>query len=175
MRSILDEMNNLAMLKSDEMILKPQRIPIQEVLTLACEGIKDMAHTHDQTLVTAFSNEPLYVRVDVNKMTLAFTNLLNNALRFSPPRTDITVGAIRDDHHVLVWVQDRGRGIPVDELQRIFEEFYQIESPDKRSYGGLGIGLTLARGLIEAQGGRIWAESEGPGGGATFKVLLPAV
>jgi signal transduction histidine kinase len=175
MRSILDEMNNLAMLKSDEMILKPQRIPIQEVLTLACEGIKDIAHTHDQTLVTAFSNEPLYVRVDVNKMTLAFTNLLNNALRFSSPRTDITVGAIRDDHHVLVWVQDRGRGIPVDELQRIFEEFYQIESPDKRSYGGLGIGLTLARGLIEAQGGRIWAESEGLGGGATFKVLLPVV
>jgi signal transduction histidine kinase len=175
MRSILDEMNNLAMLKSDEMILKPQRIPIQEVLTSACEGIKDMAHTHDQRLVTAFSNEPLHVRVDVNKMTLAFTNLLNNALRFSPAGTDITVGAIRDDHHVLVWVQDRGRGIPVDELQRIFEEFYQIESPDKRSYGGLGIGLTLARGLIEAQGGRIWAESEGPGAGSTFKILLPAV
>ena len=76
---------------------------------------------------------------------------------------------------VLVWVQDRGRGIPVDELQKIFEEFYQIESPDKRSYGGLGIGLTLARGLIEAQGGRIWAESDGPGAGSTFKVLLPAV
>ncbi len=175
MRSILDEMNNLAMLKSDEMILKPQKVPIQDVLTSACEGIKDLAHTHDQTLVTAFSNEPLYVRVDVNKMTLAFTNLLNNALRFSPAGTDITVGAIRDDHQVLIWVQDRGRGIPVDQLQRIFEEFYQIESPDKRSYGGLGIGLTLARGLIEAQGGRIWAESDGPGAGSTFKVLLPVV
>ncbi|HEX5836700.1 MAG TPA: GAF domain-containing sensor histidine kinase [Anaerolineales bacterium] len=175
MRSILDEMNNLAMLKSDEMILKPQKIPIQSVLASACEGIKDMAHTHDQRLVTAFSNEPLYVRVDVNKMTLAFSNLLNNALRFSPAGTDITVGAIRDDHQVLIWVQDHGRGIPVDQLQRIFEEFYQIESPDKRSYGGLGIGLTLARGLIEAQGGRIWAESDGPGAGSTFKVLLPVV
>jgi signal transduction histidine kinase len=174
MRSILDEMNNLAMLKSDEMLLKPQRIPIQDVLTSACDGIRELAHTHDQTLVTAFSNEPLVVRVDVNKTTLAFTNLLNNALRFSPPDTDVTVGAIRDDHQVLVWVQDRGRGIPVDQLQRIFEEFYQIETPDKRSYGGLGIGLSIARGLIEAQGGKIWAESDGPGAGSTFKVLLPA-
>jgi signal transduction histidine kinase len=175
MRSILDEMNNLAMLKSDEMILKPQRVPIQDVLTSACEGIRDMAQAHDQKLVTAFSNEPLYVRVDVHKTNLAFTNLLHNALRFSPAGSDITVGAIRDDHQVLVWVQDRGRGIPVDELQRIFEEFYQVEAPDRRSYGGLGIGLTLAKGLIEAQGGRIWAESEGQGAGSTFKVLLPVL
>jgi histidine kinase len=64
-------------------------------------------------------------------------------------------------------------GIPVAELQKIFEEFYQIEAPDMRQYGGLGIGLTIAKGLIEAQGGRIWAESEGLGAGSTFKVILP--
>lgn len=173
MRSILDEMNNLAMLKSDEMIFKPQRIVIQDMLATVCEGIKDIAHTHEQKLVTAFSNEPLYVRVDVHKTALAFTNLLDNALRFSPPGTDITVGAIRDERHVLVWVQDHGLGIPVDQLQRIFEEFYQAEMPDKRQFGGLGIGLTITKGLIEAQGGRIWAESEGAGAGSTFKVLLP--
>mgnify|MGYP000939212541 FL=1 len=72
-----------------------------------------------------------------------------------------------------IWVQDPGIGIPVDKLQKIFEEFYQLEPPNTRHYGGLGIGLTIAKGLIEAQGGRIWAESSGEGRGSTFKVLLP--
>jgi signal transduction histidine kinase len=173
MRSILDEMNNLAMLKSDEMILKPQRIPIQDVLTSASEGIREIAAAHDQRLIFAFPEEPIHVNVDLDKTSLAFTNLLNNAIRFSSKGTDITVGAIRDGRQVLAWIQDQGMGIPVAELQKIFEEFYQIEAPDMRQYGGLGIGLTIAKGLIEAQGGRIWAESEGLGAGSTFKVILP--
>ena len=174
MRSLLDEMNNLAMLKSDEMILKPQRVAIQEVLTSACEGIREFAVTHDQGLIFALPEKPLYVSVDFKKTCLAFTNLLNNAIRFSPQGSDITVGAIQSEEDVLVWVQDRGPGIPADQLQKIFEEFYQIETPTSRHYGGLGMGLTIAQGIIEAQDGQIWAESEGEGAGATFKVLLPA-
>jgi histidine kinase len=80
---------------------------------------------------------------------------------------------MKDRDQVLSWVQDQGIGIPTDQLQRIFEEFYQMEPPNTRHYGGLGIGLTIAKGLIEAQGGTIWAESEGVGKGSTFKVLLP--
>ena len=174
MRSILDEMNNLAMLKSDEMILKPQKIPMQDVLVYACEGIKEIASTHDQKLIFALPEEPFYVNVDIDRTSLAFLNLLNNAIRFSPKGSDITVGTIKDGNQVLAWVQDQGIGIPVDKLQKIFEEFYQIEPPNTRHYGGLGIGLTIAKGIIEAQGGKIWAESEGLGSGATFKVLLPA-
>ena len=174
MRSLLDEMNNLAMLKSDEMILKPQRVPMQDILTYACEGIKDFASSHDQKLIFAFPEHPFYVNVDIDRTAMAFTNLLNNAVRFSPEKSEITVGTIQDDNQVLAWVQDKGIGIPVDQLQKIFDEFYQIEPPNTRHHGGLGIGLTIAKGLIEAQGGRIWAESEGAGAGATFKVLLPA-
>ena len=70
-------------------------------------------------------------------------------------------------------VQDHGIGIPVDKLQKVFEEFYQIEPPNTRRYGGLGIGLTIARGLIEIQGGKISAESEGLSKGTTLKVVLP--
>ena len=173
MRSILDEMNNLAMLKSDEMTLKPQKVVMEDVLAYACEGIKDIASTRKQNLVYAFSEEPLVVNVDIDKMTLAFVNILGNAIRFSPEGSDITVGVTKDGNQVLSWVQDHGIGIPVDKLQKIFEEFYQIEPPNTRHYGGLGIGLTIAKGLIEAHDGKIWAESEGAGMGSTFKVLLP--
>ena len=174
MRSILDEMNNLAMLQSDGMILKPQRVPLQDVLTYACEGIKEIASTRDQKVIFAFPGQPFYVNVDIDKTALAFVNLLDNALRFSPEGSDVVIGTINDGNQVLAWVQDQGLGIPVDKLHKIFEEFYQIEPPNTRHYGGLGIGLSIAKGLIEAQGGKIWAESEGAGAGSTFKVLLPA-
>lgn len=173
MRSILDEMNNLAMLKSDGMKLKPQKIVMQDVLAYACEGIKEIASARDQKLTYAFSEEPFIVDVDLDKTALAFGNILNNAIRFSHPGSTITVGAVKHKNQVLAWVQDQGIGIPPDKLQKIFEEFYQIEPPNTRHYGGLGIGLTIAKGLIEAQGGKIWAESEGLGSGATFKVMLP--
>jgi signal transduction histidine kinase len=174
MRSILDEMNNLAMLKSDKMILKPQKVVMEDILTYACEGIKDIASTRKQNLIYAFSQEPLVVNVDIDKTAMAFVNILGNAIRFSAEGSDITIGVTKDGDQVLSWVQDRGIGIPVDKLQKIFEEFYQIEPPNTRHYGGLGIGLTIAKGLIGAQGGSIWAESEGAGAGSTFKVLLPA-
>lgn len=173
MRSILDEMNNLAMLKSDEMILKPQKVPMEDVLVYACEGISAIASTRKQNLVYDFDEEASMVKVDIDKTAQAFSNILSNALRFSPEGADITIGVRKDDDQVLSWVQDQGIGIPTDKLQKIFEEFYQIEPPNTRHYGGLGIGLTIAKGLIEAHGGRIWAESRGKGTGSIFKVLLP--
>ena len=173
MRSILDEMNNLAMLKSDEMTLKSQKVMIQDVLAYACEGIKEIASTRDQKLTYVFPDEPFNVAVDIDKTSLAFTNILNNAIRFSAPGSEITIGTMKQGNQVLAWVQDQGIGIPADKLQKIFEEFYQIQPPNTRQYGGLGIGLTIAKGLIEAQGGKIWAESEGLEKGSTFKVLLP--
>jgi len=173
MRSILDEMNNLVMLKADEMALKPQKVAMEDILAYACEGIQEIAFTRKQNIVYAFPEEAYIVNVDIDKTALAFGNILGNAIRFSPEGSDITVGVLKDGDQVMAWVQDHGIGIPVDKLQKIFEEFYQIEPVNIRHYGGLGIGLTIAKGLIEAQGGKIWAESDGKGAGSTFKVLLP--
>ncbi len=172
-RSLLNQMNNLTLLQSDEMEMSQERIPIQDVLNSALDEIKYFAAKRDLRLVYAFQDDPIYVNLDLEKTTLAFVNLLNNAIRFSPEESELVVGAIQKGDQVMAWVQDHGIGIPANQLQKIFEEFYQIESPNTRRYSGLGIGLTIAKGLIEAQGGKIWAESEGVGQGSTFKVTLP--
>jgi len=173
MRSLLDQMNNLTLLQTDEMEIRPAKISIQDILNFACDEIKYFAARKNLALVFAFQDDPIYVTVDPEKTTLAIVNLLNNAIRFSPNDSQIVIGAIEQGKQVMAWVQDNGKGIPGDKLQKIFEEFYQLEPPNTRSYGGLGIGLTIAKGLIEVQGGKIWAESEGLGKGATLKVLLP--
>jgi len=175
MRALLDQMNNLTLLQADEMEMRPMKISIQDILNFACDEIKYFAARRDLALVFAFQDDPIYVSVDPEKTTLAFVNLLNNAIRFSPEGSEIVIGFIEQGDKIMAWVQDNGIGIPVDKLQKVFEEFYQIEPPNTRRYGGLGIGLTIARGLIEVQGGKIWAESEGPGKGSTLKVVLPKV
>jgi signal transduction histidine kinase len=173
MKSLLDQMSNLTLLQTEQLDIRPQKISIQDILTLACDEMTYPAARNNMELTYIFGDEPLYVRVDQEKTTLAFINLLNNAIRFSPEGSRIVIGAVDQGDRVLAWVQDHGMGIPPDKLQKIFEDFYQVEPPNTRSYGGLGIGLTIARGIIEVQGGKIWAESEGPGKGATFKVTLP--
>jgi signal transduction histidine kinase len=175
MRSLLDQMNNLTLLQSDEMEMRPEKIPIQDILNSALDEIKYFAAKRDLQLVYAFSDDPIYVNLDPEKTTLAFVNLLNNAIRFSPEQSEIVMGAKKQGDKILAWVQDHGIGIPADKLQKIFEEYYQIEPPNTRRYSGLGIGLTIAKGLIEAQGGKIWAESGGAGKGSTFKVMLPTL
>ena len=173
MRSLLDQMNNLTLLQADEMEMKSQKISIQDILNIASDEIIYSAARRNLTLTYAFRDDPIYVSIDPEKTTLAFVNLLNNAIRFSPDGSQIVIGAIEQGKNVLAWVQDHGIGIPVDKLQKVFEEFYQIEPPNTRRYGGLGIGLTIARGLIEIQGGKISAESEGLSKGTTLKVVLP--
>ena len=173
MRMLVDQMSNLTMLQSDEMLLQPVKVPVQNLLHFAIDEILYSAESRNIKLVHAFQEEALYTKVDIKRTSLAIANVLNNAVRFSPEGSEITIGAVDQGKNILLWVQDQGIGIPVDKLEKIFEEFYQIEPPNTRRVGGLGIGLSISKGIIEAQGGKIWAESEGQGKGSTFKVELP--
>jgi len=174
MRVLVDAMTNLDMLRSKEMVMHRSVVPIQQVLRSAFGEVKRLADAKGQELLLELPEIPIPVKCDPDRLTSVFVNLLDNAVRFTPEGGKITLGAaLRAGGDVLMWVQDTGMGIPPDEMKKIFKGFYQIEPHTTRKHGGMGIGLSIAKGLVDAHGGKIWAESPGPGKGSTFKVLLP--
>ncbi len=175
MRVLVDAMTNLDMLRSKEMVMHRLIIPIQQVLHSAYEGVRKLAEAKGQNIALDIPKTPIRVKCDPERLTSVFVNLLDNAVRFTPEGGRILMGATVRTGAVLVWVQDTGIGIPPEEIKRIFKGFYQIEPHTTRKHDGMGIGLSIAKGLIDAHDGKIWAESPGPGKGSTFKVLLPCV
>jgi len=173
MRTLLEDMNNLTMLEGGKSSFVPQSIKIQRVLEKAAEEIRELAEVKEQKIIFDFPNEPLIIKLDEKKFIAAVVNILHNAVRFSAEKTEIVLGVQEKNKAALCWIKDQGIGISKEELENIFDKFYQVENLNTRHYGGMGIGLTIAEGLIEAQGGRVWAESEGEGRGATLKILLP--
>jgi signal transduction histidine kinase len=119
------------------------------------------------------SDLPL-VWADRERVHQVLFNLLDNAVRFTPDGGGVTVSANRIDGHCEVQVTDTGPGIPPEHLPRLFERFYRVDQARTRDGGGTGIGLAIARSVVEAHGGRIWAESE-LGKGSVFTFELPVV
>ncbi len=176
MRALVDAMTNLNMLRSREMVMHRLVVPIQQILRGAFGEVKTLAEAKNQQVTMNLPEQPLPVKCDPEKLTSAFVNLLDNAVRFTPEGGHIGISAIlQAGGDLLVSVQDSGIGIPPDDLKKIFNEFYQVEPHTTRKYGGMGIGLPIAKGLVEAHGGKLWAESAGQGKGSTFKVLLPRI
>lgn len=116
----------------------------------------------------------LMVRADRDRLTQVLDNVLSNAVRYSPVGGEIVVGASRTGDSIRLSVSDQGPGLTVEQRERVFERFYRVDPSRSRALGGSGIGLAIARALVEAMGGRIWVESEGPGRGSTFWIDLPA-
>jgi signal transduction histidine kinase len=174
MRALVEDMTNLTLLETDGLIFKAKAVSAQSLLEAAAKEVQSLAKAKVQRLVYDMPESPITINVDMEKTTSALVNILNNSIRFSPIGEQIILGARAEPNGALLWVQDNGTGIEKDQLDNIFREFKQGEPPLTRRYGGLGLGLTIARGLVTAQGGRVWAESEGPGSGATFKIFLPA-
>ena len=173
MRALVEDMSNLTLLETDGLIYKIKTVSAQSVLEAAAREVQVLAEAKAQRLVFDMPEAPIQINADAEKTASALVNILNNSIRFSPIGEQIILGARTEENGGLVWIQDNGTGIAKDQLDSIFREFKQGEPPLTRRYGGLGLGLTIARGLISAQGGHVWAESEGPGTGATFKVFLP--
>jgi signal transduction histidine kinase len=113
------------------------------------------------------------VAADGKRIYQVMHNLLTNAVKYSPDGGPINVRAGCQRHELVIAVADQGLGMPSSELDRIFDRFHRVGSEASRHIGGTGLGLAICKGLVEAHGGRIWAESEGEGKGSTFKFTLP--
>jgi two-component system, OmpR family, sensor histidine kinase BaeS len=113
------------------------------------------------------------VRSDADRALQVLTNLLGNALRYTPAPGEVTITAAREGEAVLFSVCDTGAGLAAEDLTRVFDRFYRVDKSRSRAAGGSGVGLAIARALVEAMGGRIWAASPGPDRGATFSFTLP--
>jgi signal transduction histidine kinase len=173
LRSLVEDLTNMTMLELGEEELLLNRVPIQQIVANAYTEVQSTLETKKHTPHIHLPKEPIYVMADAGKLEKAVTNLLNNAIQFTPIGGQIVINVSKDDKYAQVSITDSGAGIPPHELENIFDDFYQVEGHMTRSIGGMGLGLPIARGLIELHGGRIWAESEGEDMGATFNFTLP--
>lgn len=151
--------------------LEDQSVP--ELLAAAHEHARSAYAAKGVRLVLDTGDPDCRTRVDRQRIGQVLGNLLSNALRHSPSGGGVTLSARPDGDWVVIEVADTGDGLTTEQLPHVFERFYRGDSARDRDHGGSGIGLTISKALVEAHGGRISAQSAGPGQGSTFTVVLP--
>jgi signal transduction histidine kinase len=163
---------DLHQMRRGQLHLRLAEISLPEVVEQAIDAVKDVAERAGIPVAVACSDLPK-VRGDADRLVQVVTNLLVNAVRVSPPGEEVTVMCGVDGLRARIEVRDRGPGVPQGQLDEIFEPFVQFDVPGQRRTGGAGLGLAIARGIVEAHGGRIGAKPAA-GGGSAFEVSLPA-
>jgi signal transduction histidine kinase len=138
----------------------------------ACEDYEALAESGGLTLTTDLPDDDITVLADREKVRVVLDNLISNAVKFTPPGGRAQVALSCHGDQVEISVTDTGVGIPSDELERVFDRFYQVEDHMTRRHGGMGLGLSIVKGLVRLHGGRVLAESV-PGHGSRFIVWLP--
>jgi two-component system sensor histidine kinase KdpD len=168
MTGLANNLLDMARLQAGTIVLNRQWQPLEEVVGGALAGMTARMVNHPVT-VKLPHNLPL-VEIDSLMIERVFANLLENAVKYTPPGTAIEISAVTDQNKLVVTVSDQGHGIPAGEEERIFEKFHRVASEGNQ--GGAGLGLTICRSIVEAHGGRIWVDNL-PSGGAAFRFALP--
>ena len=170
---LVDDLMEMSRIARGSFELRRESIALQAVLRNAIETSEPLIAAGGHRLAVALPEEPIALEADPVRLAQVFANLLNNAARYTPPGGDIRVEARRERDETVVEVSDTGEGIEPEELPRLFEMFSQGNRTSRRSQGGLGIGLALARRLVQMHGGSVSARSDGSGKGSCFIVRLP--
>jgi signal transduction histidine kinase len=172
LRDLIDDMVNVQHIEEGKAKLVLSEFAVQDVVQQVVQAVSELYTTKEQEMLISLPPQPLQVKADRDKITLVLNNLLTNAIKFTDPRGRIMISAERQNGDVQVHVADTGIGIPAHEIERIFDRFYQVEPHLTRQHGGLGLGLAIAKGMVEMHSGKIWAESV-EGLGSRFSFSMP--
>jgi PAS domain S-box-containing protein len=167
---LIDDMLDLEKLGSGKLEIQRDPCALAAILNETADTVRPLLEPRGVMLVVEAPE--LTVDVDAGRIRQVLTNLVSNAIKFSPQGGTIWLAAAAEDGALRLRVRDLGRGIPEGKLEAIFERFHQLDSSDSREKNGTGLGLSICRHLAALHGGRVWAESK-PGAGSTFTVLLP--
>ncbi|MCR4407312.1 MAG: ATP-binding protein [Anaerolineae bacterium] len=172
LRDLITEMTDLRHLATGEMRLRLEELSIEKAIGEVVLDMTSLARAKHQTIAVDVPDDLRPVRADPQKLYTVLSNLLSNAIKFTPPAGRIGIRALERGDAVQVLVWDTGPGIP-DHLQdKIFTPFYQVEQSLTRQHAGMGLGLSIVRGMVELWGGQVWVESE-VGKGSTFAFTIP--
>ena len=171
--SLIDDVLDVSRIVSGKMRLARESIDITGVLRGALEAVQPTADAKGITIKTTFPADLGQVVADPTRLQQVVWNLLSNAVKFTPKGGSVYLGARRISSQLQITVSDTGEGIELQFLPHVFEPFRQAENPQTRFHGGLGLGLSIVRYIVDAHGGTVTAESGGRGQGATFTVNLP--
>ncbi|MEH2089818.1 PAS domain S-box protein [Nostoc sp.] len=167
---LVNDILDLERLESDRAVLEKTTCNAADLIQQAVAGLQAIANQQNITFQIHPTNAQVWAAADAIVQTL--TNLLGNAIKFSPADSTITLSVQQQTDRVLFQITDRGRGIPADKLEAIFGRFQQVDASDSRTKGGTGLGLAICRSIIDRHGGQIWAEST-LSIGSTFFFTLP--
>ena len=173
MTRLIDDLLDLARITTGRMRLRRERVVVGNVVSAAVEAVQPLISERHHRLTTSVPAEELWIDADPARMSQVLTNLLHNAAKYTDPRGDISLTVQKAGMDVVFRIRDNGQGISKEMLAKIFDLFNQAELTLDRAHGGLGIGLTLVRTLVELHGGAVSAMSEGLGHGSEFVVRLP--
>ncbi len=171
MHGLVSDLLDVARIETGTLAVGPEPTDVTLLLERARIGFKSAGGRN--SLAVDIEPDLPQLMADRRRVVQVLGNLLANAARYSSESSIIRVNAVRDGVHVALSVADEGRGIPAESLPHLFRKFSRAQSEDQG--GGTGLGLAICKGIVEAHGGRIWAESDGPGLGARFTFTLPAV
>jgi signal transduction histidine kinase len=172
LNDLIDDLFELAQLDAGGLILEKAPYMFADLISDAIESFQLLAQQRDISLSATVADDVGQVWLNAPKIGRVLANLLSNALRHTTVGGRVSVTAARDERNIFVQVQDNGPGFHPDDLTRVFEQFYRGEQARSRTTGGAGLGLAIARGIVEAHGGRIWAENV-TSGGALVGIVLP--
>ncbi len=170
---LVDDLLDVGRISSGKIELRRDRITLSDVLTSSAEAARAAIDTHSHELIIEAGADELWVEGDFDRLTQTFSNLLTNAAKYTDPGGKIQLRVAREGDCAVVSVSDNGIGIPAADLPHVFELFSQVRLHQGRAEGGLGIGLSIVRKLVEMHQGAVSVHSEGSGRGSTFTVRLP--